>query len=423
MLNKKTYFSFLIFMMMVTTFLPIVSNNLPPFIGSFHLYAPLFILSILIFETKVFFRKNIITTLIIGSLLIIIFPSTIWTFIDKWNIINFNREYYFIFSALLAYYYYHSRNDFIAYARMVNISIVFIAITSIMTIYSSIIDPAYARSMMSNQFEGTEKVFFSRLGGGSYGFAAAVMALLPIAFFYYRNSNLIKYSRLIIVLYIILIFIALLRMQFFGNILIGVIVLILSVQGSKKIRKSLFYLSVLGIIALIVPNEVYANIINRASHYFDPSSNTYFKLTDMSLFLTSGDVSNTAVETRAARYPELLIAFLNSPFLGSSYKGGEFYIGAGAHLHWMNRLTIWGIFGFTIFIQIFIKNIKHTVKFIQNNEFLFHYFLSIGSIIAYGLIKTIAGRETWFVFFFIIPGLYYLPLMKDRKLVALNFKL
>lgn len=58
MINDKLYFNFLVFMMLATTFLPIVSNNLPPYVGSFHLYTALFGFSILVFNIRVLLSKN-----------------------------------------------------------------------------------------------------------------------------------------------------------------------------------------------------------------------------------------------------------------------------------------------------------------------------------------------------------------------------
>lgn len=406
-------------MMMITTFLPVVANNLPPVIGSFHFFAPIFMVSIIIFDIKVFLNKNIIITLIIGLLLIFVFPLVIWTYIDDWNINAQRNEFYFIFTSLITYHYYQKNQDFISYSRITYITIIFIGITAIMSIYSSVIDPMYARSLTGGKYADEELEYFKSIGGGTYGFANAILGLLPIGIFYFKNNSYLKFNSKVVLVYLVLIFAALIKMQLFGNILLGFIIVAISILGRKNLKLSLLILATSAIFALIIPREIYAGLLLYFSKFFSSSSQVYFKLTDMAQYLVTGE--SVATQGRAARYPQLFMAFLNSPFLGSAFKGGEFYLIEGVHLHWMNRLAIWGVFGFFIFVNMIYRNIKHFFYQIEDKKFLLFYLYSLFAILGYGLIKTIAGREVWFMLFFIIPGTYYFPIQKGKKLI--NFKL
>jgi len=277
-------------------------------------------------------------------------------------------------------------------------------------------DPLYARNMIGGVFSENELEHFKELGGGGYGFATALVALFPVIVYYYRNNHLIKYSKLFILSFGILCFFTLLRMQIFANILFSVVFTVISLLGSKRIRRSVILISLLVVIGLIVPVSWYSKILVSVSDYFDPNSEVYYKLNDMSTFLITGDMEKTGAGYRAARYPELLNAFVHSPILGTSYSHNNLYIGAGAHLFWMNRLTIWGLFGLLIYLQIHIFNLRFNIrKFSNNKEALFFYMLSMGTIIVLGLMKNLSGRETWFIYFLIIPGLFYLPLLNKNK--------
>ena len=44
-----------------------------------------------------------------------------------------------------------------------------------------------------------------------------------------------------------------------------------------------------------------------------------------------------------------------------------------------------------------------------------YFLLSLLSMVALGAMKTLIGRELWYTFFIIVPGLYYLPLLKKKK--------
>jgi len=404
-------------MMLVTTFLPVVANNLPFIIGSFHFYAVIFLSSIIVFESNVLRHKNLVLTLIIGVFITIIFPTTIWWSIDDWNVISLRTEFYEFFVALVIFYYLQLNNYYEDYAKFIQVSLIFIGITMLMTLYAASINPMYARMMTGSWFNDSEEsYFFSRLGGGTYGTAIAIMTLIPFGVFYLQHNKLLKYNKLSIIIYIILIFTALIKMQFFGNILVGFMALFLSFQSRNIQVRSIFF-GLIFLIIIFIPIEFYASIISKISLYFDTSSEIYFKLNDFSKYLLTGEESTAAGE-RASRFPELLSAFLSSPLFGTFFRGGNNYIGEGAHLYWMNRITIMGLFGFYIFIQIFYKNIKFVLRTYKDKEFKFIYLLSIATFFSYGLIKNIAGREAYFLLFFILPGLQYLPLLKGKRILS-----
>jgi hypothetical protein len=79
----------------------------------------------------------------------------------------------------------------------------------------------------------------------------------------------------------------------------------------------------------------------------------------------------------------------------------------------MNNLTVYGILGFIPFILIFYFYIKKSINEFDT-EFAFYFLLSVFSGIGLGLMKSLFGLAFWCMLFFIIPSLYYLPLLKNQ---------
>lgn len=257
--SKSIFVNFLIFMMLVTTFLPIVANNLPQIVGSFHFYGPLFILYVLLLKTKLLLHINISLTIIIGLFTAFIFPLTIWWSIDEWNLRGLRVEYYEILSALLVYYYLYVNKYYKSMAIFVKIALLFIGVTMILTYYSASIDPMYARMITGNWYEDeAKKEFFDKIGGGNYSTALSIMSLLPMVVYFYKNNTLININKFIVGLYGFSIYITLFKLQFFGNILLGTVFLIVALQAGKRIKRTIIIIGIVSILALFIPNHFYS---------------------------------------------------------------------------------------------------------------------------------------------------------------------
>lgn len=343
---------------------------------------------------------------------------------DGWNKRFLYNEYYQIAIGVSVITYFQQTKDFIRLAKITEWAIIFLFITAIMTIISSVLDPEYARNMTARSLltesELAERLNLKRYGGGTYSTAGAFMSLFPIVIYYYKNIKISLLSRKQIIILSIVLSIALLGMQIFGNIVVSVVFSIIALLGMKRIRQSIMVVSILLLIVLMVPKEFYSEKLISISEYFQPDSDLNFKFRDMATFIETGaniSDNSTGIGSRAERYPILMATFIKTPLLGCynfSDESGNGYIGAGAHLYWMNKLTISGILGLIFFLIIPYNFIRKNLK-IFKPEYRFYYFLAAFSVLSYGLMKVIAGRETWYAFFIIIPGLYYLPLLKIRN--------
>lgn len=294
-----------------------------------------------------------------------------------------------------------------------------------MSIISSAIDPLYARNIISvssitSESERESILSLNRYGGGNYSTAIAFMCLYPILIYFYKNIRISIISKKQIIVYSVIIFLALLSMQIFGNILIAIAFGLIALLGMKKIKQSVLVIILLISITVIIPKEVYVNSLLFVSNYFNKDSDINYKIRDLADFFNSGvdtKDNNTTTGSRLERYPILMETFAKSPIFGCYFlsdESGNGYNSSGAHLYWMNKLTVTGIVGFLFFLFIPYSFIKNNLRYFDST-YKFYYILASLSILSYGLIKVIGGREAWYTFFILLPGLYSLPLLKKNK--------
>ncbi len=410
-INSIKYFRILSFILVITTYLPVLSKNLPPFIRSHHLWAIIWIFSLIYLKPEVFKNRIFVYVLVYQIFFLLFIRADFWIGIDEWTISALGYEVYYFIVALSLITYYRFSKDYHGLASVIKWSMIFIGVTAIMSIYSSLIDPLYAREITAGNLEAIESL--NKYGGGTYGYAAALICLFPVMFYYYRNNSISIFSRTQILIFGIICFLALLRMQFFGNIILSVFVLIFSLFGRKDLKKSIFIFVLSVIIIIAIPERYKANFMMQLSGLFVTESVNKEKISDLTDYMYFED-EKTMTGSRIARYPLLWEAFKNHPFNGHFIEESDYKIGEGAHIYFMYRLTAFGILNFIMFIIIFINHIKSNIK-IFSERFSFYFLLSALSILVLGLMKNLAGRELWYMYFFIIPGLYYLPILKMKK--------
>lgn len=411
-------------MLMASTFLPVIFNNLPPIIRSHHLWTFTWIVSLLLFNRGIFLNKAMLYLLAYG-LLLYLATETIWSSIDSWNRTRLFFEFYEITIGVSVITYFNQSKDYTSLAKITKWTILFLFITAIMSIISAALDPMYARNLIglsgvTNESDREAILSFKKYGGGTYSTAAVFMCLFPLLIYYFKNIKISLMSRKQIIIFSIIIFLALLGMQIFGNILIASIFSIIALFGMKKVRQSILIVVLFLSVVVIIPKETYINSLIYISGYFNEDSDLNYKLRDLAIFIETGvriKDNDTGTGGRAERYPKLMETFVKSPMLGCYFfsdKYGNGYKPEGAHLHWMNKLTVTGIIGFLIFFFIPYNFIKNSLQYFDST-YRFYYILASLSILSYGLIKQIGGRETWYAFFIIIPGIYYLPLLKKKS--------
>jgi hypothetical protein len=427
--TRKLHFRLVSFMLISSTYLPVIFVNLPPFIRSHHIWTIIWGISLITFYPKIFLNKAMVY-LISYALFLYVGTKTIWINMDDKNHHRLFLELYQVSIGISVITYFFQSKDYFGLAQLTKWSIVFLFITAIMTIISSSLDPMYARNIVSISsitLESKKEIImsFKQFGGGNYSTAGAFMCLFPILIYYYKNIELRPLLKNLIIIFAATIFYALLGMQIFGNILIATVFGIIALLGMKKIRKSIIVILVFLFIIMLIPKYVYVDSLKSVGNEFSKNSELNYKFNDLATFIETGanlEDKSTGIGGRAERYPILLQAFIKSPLFGYYYSSNNydnFYNPEGAHLYWMNKLTITGIVGLVFFSFILYYFLKVTIKRFDFT-YRFFYLLASLSILFYGFMKVIGGRETWYAFFIILPGLYFLPLLKNNKINRLK---
>ena len=336
-------------MLMASTFLPLVFNNLPPLIRSHHLWTITWSISLLLFNPRIFINK-IMVYLFVYGLFLFLATETIWSSIDDWNYKRLFMEFYEIAIGVSVITYFFQSKDYINLAKITKWSIVFLLITAIMSIISSSIDPMYARNLTGlaavTKAERESALSLQHYGGGTYSTAGAMMCLFPIFIYYYRNIKICLIPKIYIIIFSILVFFALLGMQIFGNIIIAIIFCIIALMGMKKIRQSILLIFLLFSVTLFIPRDLYINTSRSLSSLFSEDSELNSKFRDLALFFeTSPHIKENSSDLgkRIERYPMLIKTFNKSPLFGCYFftdETGNEYNLDGAHLHCMNKLTV-----------------------------------------------------------------------------------
>ena len=422
--SRQKYLYFIAFMLMATTFLPLVFNNLPPLIRSHHVWTILWGIFLLVLAPKVFMAKSMLYVEVYGLFLLMML-NNFWINMDAWNTSMLIKEYYQIAIGISVITYFQQTKEYISLAKITKWSLIFILITAVMSIVTSVIDPLYARNMIAASIITSESelervMSFRRYGGGGYGTAIAFMSLMPLLIYYFRNICLVNIKKTNLVIFGLILFIALIAIQIFTNVLIAFFVTVLSLIIVQNRKITIVIAGIILLLLALIPKNIYINGLYNISNCFSKGSEMNYKLDDIALFLETGASiydPATAMGSRANRYPMLLESFQKSPVLGCyflSSASGNGYQEQGAHLHWMNKLTTTGIIGLLFFLAIPFFHLKQQLK-LFSKEYGFYFLLASLTILIYGLFKTITGRDAWYAFFIILPGMYCLPLLKKNK--------
>jgi len=411
--------SLVIWMAILTTSLYIVANNLPPGLGSFRFFwGPMALLLILLVKPATYTKTPMKFLLLYGFISLILLQYTLWNNMNDWNRLSLLEEFYalVVFTAIFCYYW--IRHDFKGLAIVGKLSFLFILITIISTHIALCFDSYIVRKSASPvNFTSFQSEIFRLTGAAGYGYAQALVCLIPILIYHIKFRKKMIFSRKILFVILILIIFLHIRAQVFANLIVAFVITILSFTGAKNAKKSFILIALLIILIILIPTSFYADMLVTISSHFDSDSNIYFKLNDFAKFIQQPEFeASTAAGLRAARYTLLLEAFLSQPLLGDSSYNSPFYIESGFHIYWMYKLTLLGIFGFLFFVFVLYQIYKR-IRSLFDNSFAFYYFLSVAAFILLGLIKNISGREPFLMLIVVIPGLYFVPLLDKKKII------
>lgn len=409
-------------MLMASALFPLLFNNLPPIIRSHHIWTILWFASVLTLSPRILFKKPMNLVWFYGIFLVV----SLLAFnkrMDDWNKKLLIDEFYQIAVAISVISYFNYTKEYKSLAIIIKWSLIFSFITVIMSFVSATIDPMYARNIVGATSIGTEEdrelvMSFKKYGGGGYSSAIAFIGLISLLLYYYKNRYLLPINRTYILLFIISLYIALISMQIFTNLLLSLIVLLFSVVSTERRKNAILLTSLVAIIFFLMPNYIYVDGLRVAANLFKDHSELNYKFNDLARFIETGASvdQSTGAGGRVERYPMLWNSFIHSPIMGCYYlndSGGYGYGSEGGHLYWMNKITVTGLVGLLIFGLMVYNVVKTQLKYVKT-DYRYYYLLAVIFMLGYGIFKSVAGREMWYTLFILLPGIYYLPLLRKR---------
>ncbi len=419
-MSIRKNFYIIAIMYLASSVLMIFANNVKLLSSNRFLWGPAVLLYSLLFYNKVYTDKQVRYALLYGIIYCVILQYTLWTYASDWYKRAILEDFYFLISSVVLYVVFYKYKFYKEWQKLAKIGLIFFIITGIMTIVATNINPMVVRaSYSSGRFHMIGYGFLEKLGFGSYGYMTAVISFFPIIIYFIKSDRKIWLSKNVWIVILAFFYFVLIRSQIFANVLVASLIIPMSFAGAKRFNKSMVAASLILGIFFMVPSTIWVKLLIDFSHYFNPNSEMYYKLNDFAKFIQYPDIftSHTGAAGRAERYPMLFSAFVAQPLFGdASYKSNFFYeVVIGAHLFWMSRLTLWGIFGFIGYLAI-LKNIFKPVIKIFDKDFRFYYLLSLLSIIIMGLMKNLGGREIYIMLLIIIPGFYYLQFQNTQSI-------
>ena len=194
-INATTYFRFIILLLMITTYLPLVHARLPAYIGSHYFWTIVWGLSLLLLKPRVLFYRIMLLIFAYALFLWILF-NTAWSAMGEWNVKHLWNEIYAVAIGISIFTYFKESKDYIGWAKMIRYTLIFIVITAILTIITSIINPMYLRLHALQSYEADmARAIAYKYGAGTYGTAMVLMALLPLLIYYFKQPSFIFYFK------------------------------------------------------------------------------------------------------------------------------------------------------------------------------------------------------------------------------------
>ena len=401
-------------MLLASSLLLIIANNVTILMSYRWVWAPVFLLFSILFYTKSLSQQSVRSALIYGLLFAGVLQYFLWIHASDWYKKAIFEDFYALIVFVLLFGILDRQKYYLEWQKLSKMGLIFFIITGIMTLIATSINPLVVRaSYSSGRYQMAEYDELFKLGFGSYGYMIAIVALIPVLVYFYKNNRKFWLSKKVIIILIFFFYVVLIRAQIIANIIIASIILIVAILGAEKFKKKIIIYGLLGVIFLAIPTRFWVEGFQNLSALFEPGSLLNYRFQDLSFYIENPEITEGVTRTttagRAARYPMLLNAFMENPFLGDASYGSNFSyeLSHGSHLYWMSRLALWGIFGFIGYIFL-LRNIFKPVINMFDSNFKFYYQLSLLSVVALGLIKNLGGREPYIMLLIIIPGLYIL---------------
>jgi len=386
----------------------IVFQNLFFPLNTYYFYFFGFSFLVIIYKPWVYFNKMFMPVWFFFALYWLLFnlyvyESNIATYNVRWLYYN---ELSPLFVAILFYVLWIRDNALKELKYIIRVTLIFVFITSITSIIGLNKFPDAARLMAGRlgvlgDYETLD--MFNSLGIGGYDFFYGMAFAFPVIMFLLRKHWSNARIRYAILVFIAIVFYAIIKSQHTTAILYSVINIVFGAIGFKRLRTTFIAWFILVSVVLFVPNQFYADTLKSIAESLKGETLSD-RIYDLGVLIELAEEetleeSDTHFGRRAERIPFLIDQFSQSPIIG----GGE----STGHVFWLDRLSLFGLIGLIPWVVILVVFFRKSTSIIKS-EMLMYFLLSLFSFITVGFMKNSGGKLVYYFNFFIVPAILYL---------------
>ena len=237
---------------------------------------------------------------------------TIWFGMNELSKDRIWSETIDLFIAISMFTYFIKTKDYKGLGLIAFWTLFFIASTSFTSIIILSKNPLAARDITGRLDESGQIniiVKLTKMGLGRYGFFASEVFIFPVIIGCVKYSKYNKISKTLYVAVISFLFYALIKANYFANIIICISFVIISLIGKNEFKKSIYLSLSILIFIIILPYSFYIDFLKDMAVLFN-NHFIYDKIKDLNLFLIGSGHGHTEMDLRASRLPLLFNSFL-----------------------------------------------------------------------------------------------------------------
>ena len=378
-----------------------------------HFYLLLWIPLIMLYDFRLLLNKSM--ALALSFVIIMYFGlELLW----KDRILGSDENRFFsvlleiipIIGTILIYSYFLKSKDQKGLRILIYSSIIFITITTILTINGLNINPMAVRLRMSGAIDQIDDVVRS-FGMGGYGFFNGIMLLVPALAYFIHKFDFDIWKKILLLIFIIFLIYPIALGGLTTTLLLAILFFMYT-AFFVPIFKAKPYIPLLVIsLFLFTFNHFTSDILKFLSEVMGEGIIKH-KLNELSTTVKLMDYNPESGRTyfaysRLKLTTQSLQSFLANPLIGSGNSGG--------HAYWLDRLAEFGLLGWFPIILIFYQQVK-SQKYVLLKVHYQYFIISVYAIFLFGVLKANATSvQTIMVLFFLVPGMFLLEKMKSSN--------
>lgn len=255
--------------------------------------------------------------------------------------------------------------------------------------------------------------------GGGYSLLFPIAMLIPLYLWVVMRSKY-KLKKLIYICLIVFSFLLLIKANCTTVVLVASICMLWLVLFSKNPKGTIaiFCISAIGILVVLLNQEILAELIRLISNLFDESTIIYQRLNEIIPAIYYGN-ADSSFGIRLYGLQKDIAAIMKFPILGAGGHVGFDYLALnqyiGWHCEWLDIIAEFGIPLSALIFYVIIKSLKELYTFIlipsQKSVFL----IMIMCLFLMGMCDPVMSRNMLLTLFVVYPCVYKVIEYKETK--------